>query len=67
MLNQYKFHQISTIILYFLATLANSFKFLQTAPDGLFGELSIKIKFFFFQFFLFFFQVHLRWKPIISS
>ena len=28
-----------------MSTLANSSKFLQTAPDGLFGELRIKIKF----------------------
>ena len=35
------------MILYFLATAANSFKFLHIVPEGLFGELRINIIFFF--------------------
>jgi len=42
--------------LYFFATLANSSKLLQTAPDGLFGELRINIKFFFLPIVLIFFS-----------
>ena len=56
MLNLYKFHPKVLINLYFFATLANSSKFLQTAPEGLLGELSIRIKFFFFPIFLIFFS-----------
>ena len=33
------------MILYFFAIIDNSFKFLQTVPDGLFGEFNIKIIF----------------------
>ena len=44
-------------ILCFLATLANSFKFLLTKPDGLLGEFKNKIIFFDFNVFNFFFKI----------
>ena len=58
-------------ILCFLATLANSFKFLLTKPDGLLGEFKNKIIFFDFNVFNFFSKIwavgYLLFSLFVSS